>query len=37
MSQLGLDLPGQRIDLCDPIHLIPEKLNPVASPAEYAG
>ena len=29
MSQLGLDLPGQRIDLCDPIHLIPEKFNPV--------
>ena len=29
MSQLRLDLARQRVNLCDPVYLIPEKLNPV--------
>ena len=29
MSQLRLDLARQRVNLCDPVYLIPEELNPV--------
>ena len=37
MSQLRLDLPGQGIDLCNPVHLIPEEFYPVGIAAGIGG
>ena len=37
MTQLGLNLPGQGVNLRNPIHLVPKKLHPVGVPAGIGG